>query len=152
MADCMFSCVWLFVTPWAIACQASLSMGIFQATILEWAAVSFSRGSDLPDPGNKPESPAFQEDSLRFHHLGRPRGQTSSLKKTLSLSRNWGSFYKQEGEGPILALTNGWPGPDNPAASWQLLTNSRLLGGGAHCGEGWVQQAGACLTATAPRA
>ena len=77
-------------------------MGIFQATILEWAAVSFSRGSDLPDPGNKPESPAFQEDSLRFHHLGRPRGQTSSLKKTLSLSRNWGSFYKQEGEGPIV--------------------------------------------------
>ena len=34
-----FSCVQLFATPWAAACQASLSMGIFQARILEWVAM-----------------------------------------------------------------------------------------------------------------
>ena len=40
-----FSCVWLFVTPCTIARQAPLSMGILQARILKWVAISFSRGS-----------------------------------------------------------------------------------------------------------
>ena len=35
--------------------------GILQARILEWVAISFSRG--FPDPGIKPRSPALQEDS-----------------------------------------------------------------------------------------
>ena len=38
-----FSRVWLFATPWTVACQASLSMGILQARILEWVAIPFSR-------------------------------------------------------------------------------------------------------------
>ena len=33
------------VTPWTVAHQATLSMGILQARILEWVAISFSRGS-----------------------------------------------------------------------------------------------------------
>ena len=37
--------VQLCVTPWTLFCQAPLSMGILQARILEWVAVSFSRGS-----------------------------------------------------------------------------------------------------------
>ena len=66
--------VWLFVTPWTAACQASLRKeesevaqscptlcdamdcsppvssvhGILQARILEWVAISFSRGSSQP--------------------------------------------------------------------------------------------------------
>ena len=36
--------------------------GIFQARVLEWVAISFSR--DLPDPGIKPGSPALQADAL----------------------------------------------------------------------------------------
>jgi len=32
-------------TPWTVACQAPLSMGIFQARILEWVAMPSSRGS-----------------------------------------------------------------------------------------------------------
>ena len=39
----MLSHVQLFVTPWTVAHQAPLSMGIFQARILEW--VAYSRGS-----------------------------------------------------------------------------------------------------------
>ena len=40
------SCVQLFVTLRTIARQAPLSMGfILQARILEWVAISFSRGS-----------------------------------------------------------------------------------------------------------
>ena len=34
-----------FVTPWTVAHQDPLSMGISQAGILEWVAVSFSRAS-----------------------------------------------------------------------------------------------------------
>ena len=40
--------VWLFATPWTGACQAPPSMGFFQSRILEWVAVSFSRGSFRP--------------------------------------------------------------------------------------------------------
>ena len=36
------------VIPWAIAHQVPLSMGILQARILEWVAMSSSRGSSQP--------------------------------------------------------------------------------------------------------
>ena len=72
---CMVNHIWLFVTPWTIACQAPLSMGfsrkeycsglacphpgdcsppgssvhgILQARIVEWFAISSSRGSSRP--------------------------------------------------------------------------------------------------------
>ena len=40
--------VWLFATPRTVALQAPLSMGILQARVLEWIAMSFSRGSFQP--------------------------------------------------------------------------------------------------------
>ena len=40
--------VWLFATPWTVAYQAPLSMGFFQARILEWVAISLSRRSSQP--------------------------------------------------------------------------------------------------------
>ena len=39
----VLSHVWLFVIPWAVACQAPLSM-----EFLEWVAIPFSRGSSWP--------------------------------------------------------------------------------------------------------
>ena len=47
------ACAWVlvmsvsnyFATPWTVACQAPLSMGFFQARILQWVAISSSRGS-----------------------------------------------------------------------------------------------------------
>ena len=47
-----FSRVWLFATPWTIACQASVH-GILQARIPEWAVSSFSRGSSQPRDGTR---------------------------------------------------------------------------------------------------
>ena len=41
----------LFSTPWTVACQASLPMEFFQARILEWVAIYFSRGSSQPRDG-----------------------------------------------------------------------------------------------------
>ena len=40
--------VQLFVTPWTVACRVLLSMGILQAKILEWVAMSSSGGSSQP--------------------------------------------------------------------------------------------------------
>ena len=42
--------------------------GISQAVILEWVAISFSRG--LPHPGIKPASPVLQADSSPLSHQG----------------------------------------------------------------------------------
>ena len=44
--------VCLFVTPWTVTCQDPFVYGIFQARILEWIAVLFSRGSSRPRDGN----------------------------------------------------------------------------------------------------
>ena len=38
----------LFATPWTAAYQAPPSMGFFQARVLEWVVISFSRGSSQP--------------------------------------------------------------------------------------------------------
>ena len=50
---CVFSAkslshVQLFATPWTIAYQAPLSMGILEARILEWVAMPSSRESSQP--------------------------------------------------------------------------------------------------------
>ena len=37
-----------FAVPWTAARQAPLSVGFFQARILEWVDISFSRGSSQP--------------------------------------------------------------------------------------------------------
>ena len=51
---CVLCCAWslshvqLLVTPWTIAHQAPLSMGILQATVLEWVVMPSSGGSSQP--------------------------------------------------------------------------------------------------------
>ena len=67
---CQWSCldaqsVLLFATPWAVAHQAPLSMGILQGRILEWFAMPSSRGSSQPRP------PTLQVDSLPSELLGK---------------------------------------------------------------------------------
>ena len=68
---CMLSHIWLFATPWIIACQGSSVRGITEARILEW--VAFPSSGDLPNPGIKPESPALQMDFLLLSHWGSPQ-------------------------------------------------------------------------------
>ena len=45
---CVRSHIWLSASPWTVACQAL----ILQARILEWVAISFSRGSSQPRKWN----------------------------------------------------------------------------------------------------
>ena len=54
--------VWLFATPWTVAYQAPPSMGFSRQEC--WSGLPFPFPGDLPDPGIKPGSPAFQADGL----------------------------------------------------------------------------------------
>ena len=47
-----FSLVWLFATPWTVACQASLSMGSFRQEY--WNGLPLPSPGDLPNPGIEP--------------------------------------------------------------------------------------------------
>ena len=55
--------------------QASLSMGILQARILEWVALP--PPWDLPNPGTEPRSPTLQLDSLLWNDILSPIHATS---------------------------------------------------------------------------
>ena len=46
-----------FVTPWTVACQASLSMEFSRQEY--WSGLPFPSLGDLPDPEIKPMSPAL---------------------------------------------------------------------------------------------
>ena len=58
------SCVRLFVTPWTVAHQVSLSIGFSRQEY--WSGLPFLSPGYLPDPGIEPWSPALQADSLPF--------------------------------------------------------------------------------------
>ena len=58
------------VTPWTVAHQAPLSMGFPRQE--SWSGLPCLPPGDLPHPGIKPESPAWQADSLPLSHLGSP--------------------------------------------------------------------------------
>ena len=64
--------------------------GILQARILEWVAISFSRGSsrprDLPDPGIEPRSPTLQADALTSEPPGKSEGNAKLIYKSLTSS------------------------------------------------------------------
>ena len=66
----LLSLVWLFATPWTVACQTPLSMGFSRQEY--WNGLPLPSPGDLPDPGIEPGSPALQADSLPFEPPGKP--------------------------------------------------------------------------------
>ena len=62
-----------FVIPWAVSCQAPLSMEFCQQEY--WSRLPFPPPGHLPDPGIEPvspASPASQVDSSTTEPLGKP--------------------------------------------------------------------------------
>ena len=90
-----FSHVQLFVTPWTLACQALLSMGIPQAKLLGWTAIPSFRGSF--QSRIKSRSPALQADSLLSEPPGKPKntgvGSLSLLQGILTQESNQGLMH-----------------------------------------------------------
>ena len=62
-----------FATPWAVACEAPLSMGFPRQQY--GGELLFPSPADLPDPGIKPKSPTLQADSLPSEPRGTPQGK-----------------------------------------------------------------------------
>ena len=87
--------------PMDCSLPASSVHGIFQAIVLEWIVISFSRG--LPDPGIGPRSPALQTDTLLSEPLGKSKNiefsqQNWILSSYYSLSEKvyvWGSSHER---------------------------------------------------------
>ena len=66
----LLSHVQIFVTPWAVARQAPLSMGFSRQEY--WSGLSFPSPGTLLNPGIEHESPTLQADSLPLSHLEGP--------------------------------------------------------------------------------
>ena len=64
MCVCVLSCIQLFVTPWATACQAPVSMEFSRQEY--WSELSFPSPGDLPDPRIEPMSLASPALAGRF--------------------------------------------------------------------------------------
>ena len=72
-----FSHVCLFVTPWTVACQASLSMGFSRQEY--WGGLPCSPPGDLPDPGIETvslKSPALAGGFFTTELPGKPIDRT----------------------------------------------------------------------------
>ena len=72
-----FSHVQLFVTPWTVARQAPLSMGLPSQEY--WSGLPWPPPGDLPDPGIEPGSPVLQVKYLPLNLWGRPSSPHRSL-------------------------------------------------------------------------
>ena len=82
----LLSRVQLFATPWTIAYQTPQSMEIFQARVLEWVAISFSRGSSWPT--DRTRVSCIEADTLLPEPPGKPYNW-------LYLSTKEKSFFKR---------------------------------------------------------
>ena len=61
------SCVWVFETPWTIACQASLSIEFSRQEY--WSGLPFPSPGNLPNPGIKPVSLHLLQCRQILYHL-----------------------------------------------------------------------------------
>ena len=80
-----FSHAQLCVTPWTVAHQAPLSMGVSRQEYYRGLPCLPPR--DLPDPGIGHRSPAWQADSLPLNHQGSPNQERLPHAAKW---RNWG--------------------------------------------------------------
>ena len=78
----------IFATPWTVAYQAPPSMGFSRQEC--WSTLPFSFPGDLPDPGIKPGSPAFQADSLPSELWGKIHTAWHSCKNHLNKRETYG--------------------------------------------------------------
>ena len=67
----LLSPVWLFATPWTVAHQAPLSMGLSRQEY--WSGLPCPPPGDLLDPGMEPGSPTLQADSLPSEPSRKPQ-------------------------------------------------------------------------------
>ena len=90
-------CVLLFATPWTVAQQTALSMGVSRKEY--WNGLPFPPPGDLPDPGIEPTSPALQVDSFTTEPPGKPfypvaAAAAKSLQSCRLLATPWTAAHQ----------------------------------------------------------
>ena len=122
--------VWLFAPLWTVAHQAPLSMGILQARVLEWVAISYSRGI-FPTQGSNPRLLHCRQ---VLYHLN-PSGKPIILNKYLwnGCVCGWSLCLGEASHGVLCADAEDWicfaPGnyyPLCPLRFLSLVTSSRV--------------------------
>ena len=95
-----------FATPWTEARQAPPSMGFFKQEY--WNGLPFPSPGDLPDPGIKPASPAWQADSLPSELPGKlPRCVVqSNADKVPASSGSWPFSFERPLSGTMATAYN----------------------------------------------
>ena len=89
----LLSCVWLFVTPWTVTCQAPLSMGILQARILEWVACHFLLQGIFLTQGWNSGLPHCRQILYCVSHQGSPWATREASNITILLQRE--AYYSK---------------------------------------------------------
>ena len=74
----LLSHVWLFVAPWTVAYQASVSMEFSRQEY--WSGLPFPSPGNLPNPRIEPGSPALQAYSLPSEPPESPKPTQSSIQ------------------------------------------------------------------------
>ena len=100
----------LFATPWAVAYQAPPSMGFFQVRMLEWVAISFSKGSSQTRDQTQVSRIAGRPFTLWATREA--QGISKALGTTYYLHCAWSlSLQKGRKSQPIIKISNS---KDNP--------------------------------------
>ena len=115
--------VWLFVTPWTVACQAPLSMEFSRQEY--WSGLPLPSPEEFPNPGTEPRSPTLQADSLLYEPLGKEREIESESRSVISdslqphgLHSLWNSSGQNTGVGSLSLLQGICPIQES---NWSLL-------------------------------
>ena len=90
------------MTPWAVACQAPLSMGFSRQEY--WSGLPCPSPGDLPNPGIKLRSPALQADSLLSKPLGKPIRKYAALRTWDLVGLGAGPCTSEGPQGWLLAV------------------------------------------------
>ena len=75
----VFSCVWLFASPWTIACQTPLSIGFPRREY--WSGLSFPPSRDLPDPVIETVSPVMAGRFFTNEPPGKPSWPPGQMRR-----------------------------------------------------------------------
>ena len=107
MDACVFSCVWLFLTPWTVACQAPLSMEFSRQEC--WSGLPFPSPGDLANPGIEPVSLLSPTLAGRFFTtappgLWPPDAKNWLIRKDPDVGKDW----RQEEKGTTEDKMVGW--------------------------------------------
>ena len=124
----LLSCIWLFATPWIMACQAPLSMEFSRQEY--WSGFPFPPSGDLPNPGIKPTSlvPPVLTDG--FFTTTPPGKSLSSLGKG-----KWLIWSARAG-------SRKWLGGKTLLHQWgkQSWLSSWMQGPKSSCWQRWMKQ------------